>query len=376
MSVMSVDPETSPETGVNPADSSDAVATVAPGPATSPRWTVSTGLRWAGAVVVPLAVFAILAALKGASPLAMYSDMASAIFSQNSLAEVLVKLTPVLLAALAVAVPARAGLVNVGGEGQLVIGAVAAYGSTLLTSDSLPGPLVIGAMVVAAAVAGAAWSGIAAVLKRRVGINEAVTTLLLNYIAIDIMSYLIYDRWKDTSGSGQPVSRALPTDERLGQIAYDRVHLGLVIAIAAFVLVVVVFRYTSFGFRLRVVGGNPEAARRAGYNVAVLTIAAMCIGGALAGIGGMTQLAGVEYKLRQGLVVQLGYIGYLASWLARHRPTPLIGAAALLSVVAIGGDSLQIDSSLPASSVNILMALLLLGVFGFGRSTSAKAATS
>lgn len=345
-------------------------------PAVAPRrFAVSTGIRWLGAVTVPLGVFAVLAALKGASPLGMYSDMLSAIFTQNSLAEVLVKLTPVLFAALAVAVPARAGLVNVGGEGQLVIGAVGAYGSTLLIGDSVPGPLVVLAMVMSAAIAGAAWSGIAAVFKRNVGINEAVTTLLLNYIAIDVMSYLIYDRWKDTKGSGQPVSRALPADERLGRVAYDRVHLGLVLALGAFILVVVVFRYTSFGFRLRVVGGNPEAARRAGYNVAALTIVAMCIGGALAGIGGMTQLAGVEYKLRQGLVVQLGYIGYLASWLARHRPTPLVGAAALLSVVAIGGDSLQIDSSLPAASVNILMALVLLGVFGFGRATSPKAAT-
>jgi general nucleoside transport system permease protein len=331
----------------------------------SPR--VGTIARWMGAIGIPLLMFGLLGALKGVSPIAMYTDMAASLFTQTSLAEILVKVTPVLFAALAVAVPARAGLVNVGGEGQLVIGAVAAFGITLVLGDSIPGPFVIVAMVITAAIGGALWAGIAALLRQFVGINEAVTSLLLNYIAIDVMSYLVYDRWKDRQGSGQPVSRALPADERLPRIAYDRVHFGLVLAVGAFVVVALVFRYTTIGFRLRVIGGNPEAARRAGYEVAKLTIGALCVGGALAGIGGMTQLAGVEYKLRQGLVVQLGYIGYLASWLARHRPTPLLASAMLLSAVAIGGDSLQIDSSLPAASVNILMALLLLGVFGFGR---------
>ena len=323
--------------------------------------------RWTIAIVGPLVVFGILAWIKGAQPIDVYSNMLKSIFTKTSVGEILVKATPILLAGLAVAVPARAGLVNVGGEGQLVIGAVAAYGVSLMMGDGLPGWLVLMMMVIGAGVFGALWSLVAAVLRLAVGINEAVTTLLMNYIAIDVMSFLVYDKWKDRNGSGQPVSKALPVDEHLPRIALDRVHLGLVIAIAALVLVLLTFRFTSFGFKLRVVGGNPEAARRSGYKVGALLVTAMCIGGALAGIGGMTQLAGVEYKLRQGLVVQYGYIAYLASWLARHKPLPLVGATLLLSAVAIGGDSLQIDSQLPAASVNVLMALLLLGVFGWGQ---------
>lgn len=323
--------------------------------------------RWTIAFFGPLVVFGMLAWIKGAQPIDVYSNMLKSIFTETSLGEILVKATPILLAGLAVAVPARAGLVNVGGEGQLVIGAVAAYGMSMVMGDGLPGWLVLVTMVLAAGLFGALWSAVAAVLRLAVGINEAVTTLLMNYIAIDIMSFLVYDKWKDRKGSGQPVSKALPADERLPHIALGRVHLGLIIALVALVAVLLTFRFTSFGFKLRVVGGNPEAARRSGYKVGALLVTAMCIGGALAGIGGMTQLAGVEYKLRQGLVVQYGYIAYLASWLAKHKPIPLLGATLLLSAVAIGGDSLQIDSQLPAASVNVLMALLLLGVFGWGQ---------
>jgi simple sugar transport system permease protein len=221
-------------------------------------------------------------------------------------------------------------------------------------------------MVLAAALAGAAWAGLAAMLRQFVGISEAVTTLLLNYIALDLMFFLIYDRWKDRSGSGQPTTRALPVDERLS-LLFGRVHVGILLAIGAALLIGLIFKVTSWGFRLRVVGGNAEAARRSGLKVGALLISAMAVGGALAGLGGLTQLAGAEFKLRSGFVAGYGYIGFLASWLGRHRPAYVVLSAVVLSAIVIGGDSLQIDSKLPAASVNVLMAVTLLMVFGFGR---------
>jgi len=128
-----------------------------------------------------------------------------------------------------------------------------------------------------------------------------------------------------------------------------------------------VLRTTTWGFRLRVVGGNPEAARRAGLRVGGLLVTAMLVGGALAGLGGFTQLAGAEFKLRSGFLLGYGYVAFLASWLARHRPIGVALACVLLASISIGGDSLQLDSALPAASVNILMALILLGVFGFSK---------
>jgi simple sugar transport system permease protein len=273
---------------------------------------------------------------------------------------------------LAVAVPARAGLINVGGEGQLVLGGVAAAGVYLAAGDHLPGSMILVLMLLAAAVAGAVWAALAAVMRLAFGINEAVTTLLSNYIALDIMLYLIYSRWKDPQGSGQPATRSLPVDARLPLLGHTRVHVGVLIAVAAAVLVSLALSRTAWGFRLRVVGGNPEAARRAGLRVGLLLVTAMAVGGALAGLGGAVHLAGAEFKLRQGFGLTYGYIGFLASWLARHKPIRVALAAGVLSAIAVAGDSLQIDAGLPAASVNILMALVLLAAFGWGQTSRVR----
>lgn len=318
-----------------------------------------------------LVVFGLIMRIKGANPITAYSDMLTSTFnSWDSVGDILVRATPIMLAALAVSVPARAGLINVGGEGQLLMGGIAGMGTSLLIDGSLPGTLTLVLMVIAAAVAGAAWAGLAAVLRQLVGISESVTTLLLNYIALDLMFFLIYDRWKDRAGSGQPTTRALPVGERF-PLLFGRVHAGVFLAIGAAALIGLVFALTSWGFRLRVVGGNAEAARRSGLKVGALLISAMAVGGAFAGIGGLTQLAGAEFKLRSGFIAGYGYIGFLASWLGRHRPLQVMLSALLLSTIVIGGDSLQIDSKLPAASVNVLMAVTLLMVFGFGRKRTA-----
>ena len=153
----------------------------------------------------------------------------------------------------------------------------------------------------------------------------------------------------------------------MARLGGSRVHLGIVIAVVATVVIYAVFKATSLGFRLRVVGGNPEAAWRSGLRVGALLVTAMIIGGALAGLGGFTQLAGAEFKLRGSFIVGYGYIAFLGSWLARHQPIGVLASCLLLSGIAIGGDSLQLDAGLPAASVHVLTALLLLGVFGFAR---------
>lgn len=326
----------------------------------------STG-RFALAILGALALFGVFMWAKGVNPLSAYQKMFQSTFtSWKDWGEILIRSAPVILAALAVCVPARAGLVNVGGEGQLVVGGVAAAGVALV-AGGLPGWAALVLMALAAMVAGAAWSAVAAVLRQTSHINEGVTTLLMNYIALDLMLFLIYDPWKDRKGSGQPSTPPLPNIDRLPFIGSSRVSFGIVIAVVTTIVVALVLKKTSWGFRLRVVGGNAEAARRAGLRVSVLLISGMAVGGMLAGLGGFVQLAGSEFKLRPGFLVTYGYLGFLASWLARHHPVRVMFAAIALSAIAISGDSLQLDSKLPAASVNILMALILLGVFGFSR---------
>lgn len=322
------------------------------------RWLLPLG----GAVVV----FGGLMLTKGANPVDAYRSMWASITTDTSLSAILVKGVPLVLAALAATVPARAGMVNVGGEGQLLMGGVFAAGAMQALEGRTSGAVALVAMCVAGALGGALWAGLAALLKLAVGISEAVTTLLFNYVALNVMFFLIYDPWKDLQGSGQPATRPVPVAARLPLLGSSTVHAGLLIALVATAAVWWLLRSTRFGFQLRVVGGNAEAARRSGLRVGWLILGAMLLAGALAGLGGAAQLAGAEFKLRPGFLMTYGYVGFLASWLAGHRPLKVALAALLLAAISISGDSLQIDSQLPAATVNILMALVLLAVFGFG----------
>jgi general nucleoside transport system permease protein len=331
-----------------------------------PSWLPGLG-RWVVAILGALVIFAAFMWADGATPIDAYRSMWTSITTGNSISAILVKGSPLILAALAVTVPARAGLVNVGGEGQLIMGGVFGAWASMHLGGHLGGGLTLLLMCVFAALGGALWAGIAGALRLWVGINEAVTTLLLNYVALNFMLFLIYDPWKDASAGGQPTSAPIPAAERLPLLAGSKVHAGILLALVATFAVWWALRSTRWGFQLQVVGGNREAARRAGMKVGVVLLSAMLVGGALAGLGGLTQLAGAEFKLRPGFLASYGYIGFLASWLARHKPIQVALAALALSAISISGDSLQIDSQLPAATVNILMALVLLAVFGFTR---------
>jgi simple sugar transport system permease protein len=333
-------------------------------------------LRWIVGLGAAVVLFGLLMAFKGANPFDAYQSMWNTVRTELSLQTVLVRGTPLILAALAVAVPARAGLVNVGGEGQLVLGGIGAAGTSIFLDGRLPGAVTLVLMCVGGALCGALWSAIAVGLKVFAGISEAVTTLLMNYVAINLLGFLTFFSWKESSdtGSGQPGTKAIPVGERLSLLGWGKVHAGIWIAVAATGLLWWALRSTRWGFQLRVVGGNPEAARRAGLKVGLLLLSAMAVGGALAGLGGVAQFAGAEFKLKPNFLLLYGYIGFLASWLARHQPIKVAFSALLLAAISISGTSLQLDSKLPAATVNILMALVLLAVFGF--SASRKAANA
>lgn len=326
----------------------------------------ATAARWGLALAGGLLVFGAFVMANGADPLAVYADIwTSTLMQQSQVQQIVLRAAPLILAGLAVVVPARAGMVNVGGEGQLIIGAVAAAGVAQSLDRTAPPGLVMLLMLLAGAAAGAAWAGIAATMRIVVKVNEAVTTLLLNYVALFAMLFLILGPWKDPAALGQSTSIELADAAKLPVLAGTRVHVGVILALLVVVVVWFGVSWTRWGFRLGVVGGNPEAARRAGMPVVPLLLSALLIGGALAGLAGFVHYAGAEYKLRPTFGLTLGYIAFLASWLARHKPLPLVIAAASLAAIAVAGNSLQIGSNLPAASVNILMGLVLIAVLGW-----------
>jgi simple sugar transport system permease protein len=318
---------------------------------------------WIGVYAATLVIFGAFVSTRHVNPLSMYHAMWSSTFSSRyGFGQLLNKAGPFILAAMAVAVPARAGLVNIGGEGQVVVGAVAAGGVALGLGNSVTGAPAMLLMAVAGAAAGAAWAGIAALLKLFGNVSDAISTLLLNYIGADVLSYFVYGPWKDEAGNGQPASRPLPATDSLPTIHVLKAHLGIVIALVVAGAAAFALSRTRWGFALRAVGGNPEAARRAGLAVGPLLLSAMLVGGALAGLGGMVQFTGLEGQLRPGLAATFGYTGFLASWLGRHSPGKVIAAATLLAGIVIAGNALQISSHLPGGAVNILTAVILLAV--------------
>jgi general nucleoside transport system permease protein len=335
---------------------------------------------WIFALGLAVGGFALVVASIGANPWEAFTAMwNSTIIDDVGPGEVLVAATPILLCALAVAIPARAGLWNLGGEGQLVFGVIGATAVSQAIPNTLSAALALPLIALGGALAAGIWCAIPAAMRVAVNLNEAISSLLMSYIALRVLDYLVNGPWKDPVSLGFPQAAPLPESHRIPLldsvpfVGGGRLHWGFVVALVAAAVVVFLFFRTRFGFLLRVVGGNDEAARRSGLPVGRIILVAMIIGGLLAGIAGFVQLSGVEFQAKRGIAGAYGFLGFLVSWLTRHNPVWIVVASIAVGAVRVGGDALQIDVDLPASSVNILLALLLLAVLARGRGKKAVA---
>lgn len=330
-------------------------------------------VRYGLAVGTALAVFAAILLIDGTNPLdtvqLMWDASVGTEFGRN---EVLVKLVPFGLCAMAVAIPARVGLINVGGEGQFYMGAWAASGAILFSGA--PGWSLLPLAFIAGAAGGAAWAGLVALLRVKGKVNEAISSLLLNFVAIQFVNYFVYGPWKDPDGPNWPFSAMFPGSAMLPVIWGDRVTAAILFVAVGLVAMWLLFRYTKVGFEARVVGGNPLAAERTGIPVGRYLFAALVVGGAVAGIAGMAEVTGIQGRLRPGISTSYGYIGFLAAWLGGHRPLGVLLACLLFGAISVGGDSLQLGLDLPGSTVNILMALILFAVLAGRKNKTAVGA--
>jgi ABC-type uncharacterized transport system permease subunit len=326
-----------------------------------------SGLRgswvaWVGWCALALAVFTVLLVIQGKDPLRAYRDILwNTLGSRYGLSEVLVKMTPLMITALAVTLPARLGLVNVGGEGQMFVGALAASW-VALSFPGLSSALLLTLMAVAGAAAGGLWGGVAGVLRARGWLNEVFSTMLLNYVGILAVNALVFGPWRDPTSANYPQSPEFVPAAWLPTLGATRVHVGLFIGIVGIVLVDGFLRSTVWGLKIRVVGRSPVAASRNGIPVARYMAVALTAGGGLAGLAGMAETSAVLHRLSPGLSSGWGYLGFLISWVAGHRPLALIPVSFLLAILAAGGDILQITQGLPYAAVNVLSALILLVV--------------
>lgn len=313
-----------------------------------------------------LAVFSLLLVTSGKSPLDTFASLlGSTLGNAYGFSEVLVKLIPLLFTALAVTLPARLGLVNVGGEGQLHLGALFAASAALVLGPSTPAWLAVPASALAGMAGGAAWALVPALLRAKGWLNETISTLLLNYVAIRVVDYFVYGALRDPDSANVPQTRAFGAGF-VWPAAGGRVHLGLVLGLAALALAWVVLERTRWGYEIRAIGGNPVAAHRHGLPLAATTVAVLCLGGAVAGLAGTGEIMAIQGRLRPHFSADYGYLGFLVSWLSGHRPLRIVVMGFLVAVIATGGDSLQLDQGLPSATVNILMALLLVVVLARG----------
>jgi simple sugar transport system permease protein len=325
---------------------------------------------WIGLAIVlsPFVLFALFLLSQGANPLESYEAMFRSAFGDwYGIGEVAIKSTPFLLTALAVAIPARAGLINVGGEGQLMIGALFTTWVGVFYLQGVPAWFGVPVLIVVGAIGGAIWGMIPALLRQYARMNETITTLLLNYVAFFTVGYFVHGPLKDPESFNWPFSPKLDEALRLPTFGSTRVHIGFLIAAVAAVLVWFVIFRTRVGFRLRVIGGNAVAALQAGIKVNRMQLLAMVFGGAMAGIAGMIEIAGIEGHLRPMTGFGYGYIGFLAAWMAWNHPIWTIATAFLLGAISVAGNALEMTSGLPSSSVSILMAFILLTVLAVGR---------
>jgi simple sugar transport system permease protein len=312
------------------------------------------------ALLASLALFGGFVALAGQRPLDVYFEMYRGAFGTwFSFQNTLQRASPLLLTALCTALPARAGLVVIGGEGAFVMGGLAAAATGVALSGS-PRGVILGAMFTAGALAGAFWIGLAGFLRARRGVNETIASLLLTYIGIALLNHFVEGPLRDPESLNKPSTRHIGEANMLGSIPGLDVHWGLVAGIVACLLAYVLMERTVFGFSAALVGGNARAARLSGVKVAEVIVLTCALGGAAAGVAGSFEVAAVHGRANASLVAGYGYAGILVSFLARHNALAIIPVSLFLGGIAASGGLLQRVFALPDATVNVLQGILFV----------------
>ncbi len=316
--------------------------------------------RYALMVLIVLILFALILLISGKDPIQSYKDiLVSTLGSPYGFSEVIVTMTPMLITALAVALPSRIGLINVGGEGQLYMGAcLATWGA--ITFHTWPSWGLLPLMLFLGMLGGALWAFIPGYLKSLGLVNETISTLLLNSIAPKIVAFFVFGFWHspmDTNKTPNFVAAA-----RLPSLFSSRIDLSFIFALILLAIFWFVMKYTRWGLEIRAIGGNPQAAKRNGLPLERYWIIMMCLGGAIAGLAGMAQVSGYYGVLLVNFSRGLGFMGFLISWLSFGDPVGILVTSLVVSIIISGGNLLQLTSGIPYAVIDILLAFTLFVV--------------
>lgn len=323
------------------------------------------------ATIAALLVGAVMLLLLKVNPIEAYKAMWEGAFgSQNALAETLVKATPLLLVGLGICISFRGDVINIGGEGQMIIGAI--IGTLVgLTLVDWPGWAVIPLALIFGFLGGAIWGGIPGVLKAYFNVNEILSTVMMNAIAVQLMNFLLRGPMIDPSqaelASKIPQTARLLDAFRLPRWVPTRLHLGALIAVVLAVLVYILLWRTTWGYRIRAVGQNPDASRYAGIKVKNYIVLALVLSGAFAGLAGVMQVYGVNYRMitdgsASGFTGSAGFNGIVAALFGQLHPIGTIPASILFGALLVGANKMQRVVQVPSALITALNGLVVVFV--------------
>lgn len=313
-----------------------------------------------GALAVGIALSVAILVIAGVPAENLAGEFAVTLLDAQSINAVLVQAAPLILVGAAGAIAFRARYWNLGLEGQMIMGGIAATAVSIWQIGPESSRLIL--MGLAAALAGAAWVVFPTFLKLKIRVNEIISTLLLNYIAMYFMFHLLFGVWKDPRDS-YPYSPEYQAFERLPEI-WNGVGAGFFVAIAVAALLVWLTHVSRLGFSLRFIHENPGYARRAGLWVAGITVAAVLISGALAGTAGFVVTASIQGRLTQGFFSGYGFSGILIAFLARNNPIMVVIVGILYAVLFVTGQNLQVFYQVPFAVVQLIQAIVVICIAG------------
>jgi simple sugar transport system permease protein len=311
-------------------------------------------------IISALIIGAVLIAIEGTNPLSAYGEVVrSVLWGSNGLSYTFVAATPLMVIGLGLSIAYRAGAFTIGAEGQYLIGATAGVGwATAAWMRDLPGVVIIVTSFLVAALCGALWSSISAVLLARFGASVVITSLLLNYVAGAILQWAVRVGIRDPKGF-VPQSRLIG-DGALPMLGGSRTHSGFLVALAVIPIAAVVMARTRFGYRVDVIGDNPDALDANETSRTRHTLVVLLVCGALAGLAGIVEVAGVTGRVNSEFATGLGFTGIIVALLGRLRPIGVLVAAVALAALSIGFESAERLYRLPSSIVGVIEALVIV----------------
>ncbi|MEG0830602.1 MAG: ABC transporter permease [Anaerovoracaceae bacterium] len=315
------------------------------------------------AVALSLVFAGIVIGIMGFNPIQVFLNIIEgSVGSQMRIQQTIIKAIPLVIASMGILVAFKMKFWNIGGEGQIMMGAFGATLVALNLPQTLPAPIMLLAMMIGSVICGGAWAFIPAFFKAKFGTNETIFTLMMNYIAIKFVTYLQFGPWKDPNSSGFPKIPPFPESAILPKLF--GVHIGWVIAILAIVFIYFFINHTKKGYEISVVGESLETARYAGMNIKTIIMTAMVISGGLCGLAGMVQASAIEKTLTYTISANYGFTAIITAWLGKLS-APIVAVVCIFFAMLLqGGSYIQISMSVPAAVADMIQGVILFFVLG------------